>query len=35
MRKKKPKNMRIIAENNEFRRKMPLLKFFCTFARNS
>lgn len=36
MRKKKPKNMRIIAENNEFRRKnAPYLKFFCTFARNS
>lgn len=34
MRKKKPKNMRIIAENNEFRRKnAPNLKFFlylCT-----
>jgi hypothetical protein len=34
MRKKKPKNMRINAENNEFRRKKcPYLKFFlylCT-----
>lgn len=29
MRKKKPKNMRINAENNEFRRKkMPLFEVF-------
>ena len=28
MRKKKPKNMRIIAENNEFRRKNALFEVF-------
>ena len=36
MRKKKPKNMRIIAENIEFQKKNTLFwSFFCTFARNS
>ena len=36
MRKKNPKNMRIIAEIIEFQKKNTLFwSFFCTFAPNS